>query len=516
MNILNLFWLKIIDIMDGSVFFSSINKFMEFIKKISRDSAIVRFFSIEENKSTVNNNLITKFVDGFLNLFKIIGDKFFINYWNNSFFGSRLNSIHIDDILSNSLFFKAIGYLFELNYKGIGILELSVITVVFFAPFIPTMALAGVVVLITLLFCFKIMVGQVEIIKINLTGIFIILFAIVTLFAGFTSLDKSTSINISILTSVFMLFYILIIMIINTREKFEVMMFSFSLSAFFTGLYGLYQKLSGHVNTTWTDTDTFEGLKLRVYSTFNNPNVYGEYLLLALPISFAMIFYSKKYITKLFYFGVTALLTLNLGLTYSRGCYLALIIAVLVGVLFMEKRLIVFFSAGIFALPFVLPPSIIERIFSITNFTESSTSYRIKIWQATLLALQDFWFYGIGQGGDAFNKVYPLYSFNSVTAPHSHSLFLQIFIETGIVGIIVFVIICCCFFKSLISTLNITNDFKVKMFMVSFICGVVAFLIQGVFDYSFYNYKVYLLFFITLALGNAFVNIIRRENCESN
>ena len=63
-----------------------------------------------------------------------------------------------------------------------------------------------------------------------------------------------------------------------------VALWSFTAGAVASGLYGLFQYFSGMVNTTWTDTALFDDIQLRVYSTFANPNVYGEFLLIALPL----------------------------------------------------------------------------------------------------------------------------------------------------------------------------------------------------------------------------------------
>ncbi len=87
---------------------------------------------------------------------------------------------------------------------------------------------------------------------------------------------------------------------------------------------------------------------------------------------------------------------------------------------------------------FVLPDTVITRFTSIGDLTDNSTSYRVYIWMGVLAMLKDYWLCGIGPGDAAFNMVYPAYSYNSIDAPHSHNLFLQMVCDAGICALVVF------------------------------------------------------------------------------
>lgn len=132
---------------------------------------------------------------------------------------------------------------------------------------------------------------------------------------------------------------------------------------------------------------------------------------------------------------------LCLVLTYSRGCYIGIMAAIAVFLVLWDRRFIFLGIIGLLMLPFVLPETIINRFLSIGNMADSSTSYRVYIWLGTIAMLKDYWFCGIGPGAAAFNQVYPLYAYNSISVPHSHNLFLQIMCDTGIVGLVVFLIL---------------------------------------------------------------------------
>jgi len=274
----------------------------------------------------------------------------------------------------------------------------------------------------------------------------------------------------------------------------------------FTGLVGMFQYLTGNTLGIWLDQDAFAGLG-RVVSTFGNPNVYGTYLLLAIPLAAACIVYVKNPFYKLCALGITGLLAVNLLLTLSRGCYLALALSAGIFVLIIEKRLIVAFIPALVGSLFVLPATVVNRLFSIVNFQDTSTAFRLNIWQGSLRILQDFWMTGLGQGIDAYNRVYPYYAFAAIVSPHSHNLFIQIFVELGLVGLIVFIVVLACFFRTMVNFLRRATDFRLRVVAAAMISAVIGFLFQGIFDHVFYNYRVMLVFFLFIGLGMAFAKI---------
>ncbi len=386
--------------------------------------------------------------------------------------------------------------------------EIGIFAVVFAAPFLPTMVLAAMIGGTLMLFVLKLLTTDKYTFKIDTTGIFILAFSIIIMFYGLTSNHRATSIKIALLQVLFIMSYFLIVFLIDSREKIKALVFVYCTSALFTGFVGLRQYLSGQVDMTWTDKELFETLSLRVYSTFENPNVYGEYLLLCIPMAFVMALISKRWIMKLFYGGTSLVLLVNLGLTYSRGCYLAILLCAGVIVWFGCRRLLVFSIFPLVALPFVLPQSIINRFTSILNFSDTSTSYRLGIWQGTIKMLTDFWYLGVGLGKDAYNTVYPLYSLNAIFAPHAHSLYLQVMAEMGISGFTALIAFCACFFNGAFVAFKKCGNSKTAWFLLFMMGGVIAFLFEGIFEYIWYNYRVFLLFFITMGMVSTLCRLV--------
>lgn len=124
---------------------------------------------------------------------------------------------------------------------------------------------------------------------------------------------------------------------------------------------------------------------------------------------------------------------------------------------------------------------------------------------------------GIGVGEGAWREIYPDYTLPGIeAAPHSHNLYIQITLETGIFGILFFTIALFLVAKlafSLFSRISengsdkLERNFTVsrKLAIAGPLCGLLAVLIQGLTDNSWYNYRVYLMFWLMIGLIPAFV-----------
>ena len=226
--------------------------------------------------------------------------------------------------------------------------------------------------------------------------------------------------------------------------------------------------------------------------------------LLAIPLVAACIVYAKPLLLKLCALGITGMLILNLLATYSRGCYMALAVGAFVFVLIIKKQLVVLFVPALLMLPFVLPATVVNRLFSIFNPTDTSTIFRLNIWRGTLRMLADFWPVGVGQGEYAFNMVYTYYSLGAIFTPHSHNLFMQILAETGIVGLFMFLGVLACFYRAQANFLMRVSEFRLRVMSAAMIAAVTGFLFQGIFDHAFYSYRVMMAFFLFVGISIAF------------
>lgn len=452
------------------------------------------------------------------------GSKIFYFVFGTKIRGVNTVSVNIKNVLFWSVLFSASSMIFGIGITliltvmvlGISFAEkyshIVVAGVIVLLPFIPTMAMVVLSVCLILLLISKIIFGLEEKTVRNSLDIFVVVFAAVYVLGVVASVDIKSSIKPVLVYECFILSYFAITEFINDIKK---LLLCFNFAAAFSvpvSLYGIYQKFTGFdKQNTWVDTDMFEDISGRIVSFFENPNVYGEYIILMIAVCIISFLASKRVVSKLFYAGAAFLNCICLIYTYSRGCWIGVMILVMLFLLFYNRKLFLGFCLmGLASFPF-WPQSIINRIASVGNTTDSSTSYRVYIWKGTLRMLKDYWTTGVGVGQAAFNKVYPGYSYSTIIAPHAHNLYLVILSELGILGLFAFLCLMILLMKRMYVVFKNSYSRGLKISSAGLFSGMLGFLIQGMFDNVWYNYRVFLLFWIFVALGACIYNIYLRE-----
>lgn len=454
-------------ILKDSLIYKLLIGISNWINKIFSESFLVGLFMKEKDSKKVDDDTIfSKFMMKFISFIQKIAHK-----------------IKLDKVFENSIFAKPM-------------IWLSI--TVFAVPFASTMMSLLLLICTALSLFLKVAINKNFKLKYFKTNAWVLVFALVIGICAVTSISLEESRNIALLMIAFVLSYFVVINTIENKKQFKFILYVFSIAAVITAFYGLYQYMFGDLySQAWLDKEMFEDIKMRVYSTFENPNVYGEYLILAIPIIVGLLWTEKGIFKKLFWLSSLGVTMLALALTFSRGCWLGIILAIGLLAIMIDRRFILLGIVALLFLPFVLPESIINRFLSIGNMGDSSTSYRVYIWMGTLAMLADYWFSGIGLGITSFNTIYPIYSYNNISAPHSHNLYLQLVVEFGIVGLIVFLGMLYNFYKETI----ISICKKKNILTSSLIAGVSGFMLQSMFDHTWYNYRVVLIFWIIIAFG---------------
>lgn len=448
-------------------------------------------------------------------LYKIIigiNDWLSKSFSNSSLVGLFVKEKDTEEVYEKTIFAKILNWLVKVIQKIAHVLKIDKLfqcsifakpiiwlTIsMFLIPFVPTMIALLLAAATGFSLLLKIAITPDFKFKHFRTNAWVLIFILVVCISAVTSISLEESKNIALLISAFILSYFLVINIVENEKQFKLLLYVFAIASVITAIIGIYQYIFGDVySQAWLDSEMFEDIKMRVYSTFENPNVYGEYLLFAVPIIFSLLWTEKGFIKKVILFGMFCITMLALVLTFSRGCWLGIILALGLLLIIIDRRFIWLGIIGLAALPFVLPETIINRFLSIGNLEDSSTSYRVYIWLGTIAMLKDYWFSGIGLGYTSFNKIYPIYSYNNIAAPHSHNLFLQLIVEYGIVGFIVFIGLMYNFYKE--TTISMLKEKNILT--AGIMSGMAGFMLQSLFDYTWYNYRVILIFWMILALG---------------
>ncbi len=223
------------------------------------------------------------------------------------------------------------------------------------------------------------------------------------------------------------------------------------LTSLIVSVYGLQQWFSGaSALATWVDPESPLSKTTRVYSYLGNPNLLAGYLLPIFVFSIIAFFAWERWMCK-------ALAVLMIGvngacllLTFSRGGWIGLVFALFVLLLLLTHWWSIYLPRfwQIWALPIILGTAatvvmaalivvepLRDRVSSIfAGRGDSSNNFRINVWLSVIEMIKDHPILGIGPGNAAFNKIYPIYQRPRFSALSAYSIFLEVLVETGIIG----------------------------------------------------------------------------------
>lgn len=321
----------------------------------------------------------------------------------------------------------------------------------------------------------------------------VLLFLIVCTISALTSIVPSDSIRIFILYVIPMSIVFVMVNAIKTKSDLNIFLWMLSAGLTVACLYGLWQYAAGiEVDVRLIDTQVSGSIR-RLFSTMGNPNNYAEYLVACMPFFAALFLNAKTIRTKLIMAGLFLLPLLNLVLTSSRSSWLGFVVAVIIFIFFTYRKVLPFaIISGLAAIPF-LPDSIRLRILTIGR--DSSSKYRVVIWQGAFNMLKDYWVTGIGQGPAPFMALFSRYSKLSGVV-HSHMLPLQIWLETGIMGISTFVWMLARFFKKTAKFAFGGNDAQLNRINAAALSGIAGLVFIGLFEYIWFYPRVMSIFWI--------------------
>lgn len=423
--------------------------------------------------------------------------------------------------------------------------EFGIVSLFFFIPFDSTVVLAVKVCVVLFSFILKFILGK-RTVKFESVDIIAAIFGLMMAVGGVFSISRA-SYKPMLVYLCFMSVYFLTVSLMKSEEWLGRCIIAAAAAGGIVAVYGVLQYVTGSVAVVsqWLDTEMFSGIAGRVVSTFDNPNVLGEYLVMTIPLTALLFFCRYRDTSKRFSaFAVFVIMCVCLVLTWSRGAWLGMLVGGVFLLLIWNKRVLHALWVVLLAIPIlpsVLPDNVIARIMSIGDLADSSTAYRLKIWLGTLKMLPERIFSGIGIGTDAWSTVYPNYALTGVDeAIHSHSLYFQIWVELGGMALVVFLVLILLFLMSNFSMYrslgmagdsfiarisvpinesinsvitdspNYRNNYvenikcAIRMNAAAPMCGVIGVLVQGFTDNVWYNYRIFLMFWMCLGLSSAY------------
>ncbi|MGI6562117.1 MAG: O-antigen ligase family protein [Clostridia bacterium] len=169
---------------------------------------------------------------------------------------------------------------------------------------------------------------------------------------------------------------------------------------------------------------------------------------------------------------------------------------------FVNRQAIVSYVAD------VIPDHIFKRIRDI-NFTTTNVVMRIEFFQDALRLLKDHWLFGLGGGGFAslYQSVQKLY----YAARLVHNHYLQVFVESGILGILSFLTITISAFVYLIAARIRLKDPKQKVYAASVFVAFLSLAAHSAIDFNLSYTSMSFIFFSMVAVSAAYYRHVKKE-----
>ena len=259
---------------------------------------------------------------------------------------------------------------------------------------------------------------------------------------------------------------------------------------------GLLQKFLGvTAEGIWVDPQQFPDLKVRVFSTMVNPNILAGYLVLVIAYAVA---WGTSLREKYLRWGcavVGALAAWCLLYTYSRGNWLACAALLAAFCLFYSwKALLPVVVAGAVGLT-VGGAAVWQRLTSILSGQDTSIALRLAYLRSTKWIIEAFpW--GVGWYGYRF--VYPTYNYyladKSVIMYHCHNIFLNVWAELGLQGLLAFLLVWGMFLYNAVQVSRISKNPWLIAMGRGYVLASIGIAVGGLTDHVYFNTQMGLLF----------------------
>jgi len=325
--------------------------------------------------------------------------------------------------------------------------------------------------------------------------------------------------------SLYLLAFLFVASFFYHQKSFKNFIITLNISVALACVYGLMQAF-GLDFFNWSEISAH-----RIFSSFGQPNFFGHFLVVIIPLTiYTIAFISQRFLIRLLFIILLLAELACLLFTYSRGAWLALIVALFTALIFylwhVKKRLLALILVAIVIMSFValLTPNIrnnivsnyktsdnalISRVVNSLNFSSVNSAYsRIRYWQAASKILKQAPLHRqlFGFGPDAETDIFAYHYqldwayAEAINSPpdRAHNNFFDILLQFGLFGLATLVSLVIFCLKSLYQVIKKNQADK---FWLALAIGtsLIAYLVNNLFSFSLTTMS--LLFFVLLALA---------------
>ncbi len=407
-----------------------------------------------------------------------------------------------------AVIFLVINLLFIVKYPMWGLLSYLIIFMLRPAEMIPALAplrtelLTGGFVLVVSIIHQKYKTGKFSL-PIDRITVAMSVFLFVIMISMVTSYEKTETWNTAVDFIKLMVFYYLIVAIIDTEKKFVAFVVTFLLLISYIGFDAFRLYLAGEFVHTM-DVDRLTGGT----SAGGDANSLANTLASTLPFIVASAMYFRKLWAKIPLYGLTLFLVVLIALTGSRAGIIAFGAVIFGSILFSRNKVVVIVVVTILLLAgwAVLPDQYKNRYMTLTDTDDLNevSSGRWDIWKNGIRMFINRPILGVGAGAFKWANKSGDFGRGKFIAPHN--IYIQLLSTTGIIGFAAwfwFIYLFTGQLRRFMAGLKDHDELRwMQLFSSSFMISLIALFISGLFVHSLYRYTWYMMAALTAAMSN--------------
>jgi len=282
---------------------------------------------------------------------------------------------------------------------------------------------------------------------------------------------------------------------------------------------------------------TMSAYQIRSYSTFPNPNMLAQYLVMVTPAVTCFNFIERRQELRLFSRISLFLCFAGIMFSFSRGGYIVLLVLAIALIIINIRRRFAAVTLYVVSAILFLPEEVMTRLVSVrTGIADSSqiaetvicsidssasdtigsateiithtatdiaVSERWEIWFESIKRILERPFFGYGVGTEpTANMIQQI----GINAPHAHNIILQLLLEGGIFALI---LMCLIGFRTIKNGITLVrNEHNASFWMGFAVLGfAVGFILHGMVDYPLTTPRLICCFVTMLAISEQSIKI---------
>lgn len=234
-----------------------------------------------------------------------------------------------------------------------------------------------------------------------------------------------------------------------------------------------------------------------------NVNRFGKLYDVVIPVNMALILITNDKIKKTFFIIILLLSISSILLMQTRGSYVAIFLGLVAITFVYRKRLLILVLIIPFLLVIMMPTTMATRAQKIFEFKDypiigGPLNKRPNAWRGALRIIAEHPLFGLGVGKSNFGRTVRKFRDLKYRKDHAHNTYLQIAVETGLIGLATFFwLFGSLFYHGFKHYLSLPRQDEEAILIFGMLCGIGGLFFHGLVDYFYKHESFYILWVMT-------------------